>query len=78
MPLHHTKSANGQLLIALPRPIEAAVSEMCALGAPGAIVLAVPPMICAGCGKPRSLFVNRAGRTVCVADCSAVVNDRSE
>ena len=60
---------NGQLLIAPPARLQEVVSSLCGIRE-GVIVLAVPPMICAGCGKPRSLFVNRDGRSVCISDCA--------
>lgn len=69
----HTRQRTGpkgELLIATPPPLQLAIAGLCGLQA-GVVVLAVPPMICAGCGKPRSLFVNAEGRTVCVSDCAA-------
>jgi hypothetical protein len=69
-PLHTNPPRGGQILIAPPAPLQEALSSLCSLQR-GVVVLAVPPMICAGCGKPRSLFVNRDGRTVCVSDCAA-------
>ena len=70
MPPIHKANPDGQILIAPPAPIQQAISAICALRPPATIVLAVPPMICAGCGKPRSLFANQDGRTVCVSDCA--------
>lgn len=37
--------------------------------AQGMVILAMPPILCAVCHLPRSLFVNEGGRTVC-AGCS--------
>ena len=61
-------SSTGELLIATPPHLQQAIAGVC--GIEGVIVLAVPPMICAGCGKPRSLFANADGKTLCVADCA--------
>jgi len=62
-------SSTGELLIATPAYLQQAIADLAGLQQ-GVIVLAVPPMICAGCGKPRSLFANADGKTLCVADCA--------